>query len=315
MLGGRPLGWSNADMQVLEVPIAQIEIPERQVRRKINQESIRSLADSIAQVGLLHPITVCRTPEGTYRLLAGERRLRACQLLSFENIQCVVAQKIVDATSLQLVENEQRCDLDPLERAVWIMQYLDQTGLSKRAVAAQLGIPRPTMLNWLLILEASERHQQAIVDNFRRGTSILTLAHLAVARRTAKKLGNPQLQDELLDLAEAHSVSHSDLSKACDLLISHPKLTPLEAIQKVRPIEIFKKPRFQKESPRIVTQQNTAVNRINDALELAGRCFHELDQGLRLRIREQERQVLITKLREIEELALDLALVLSSMKD
>ncbi|MCK9221336.1 MAG: ParB/RepB/Spo0J family partition protein [Limnochordia bacterium] len=302
-------------MKVMSVPIKMIEIPPRQIRRRASQEGIKTLADSIAEVGLLHPITVRPLKGDMYRLIAGERRFQACKLLGFEYIECIIADQTIDATRFQLVENEQRSELDPLERAVCIMQYLNETGLSKNALAEKIGIPRTTMLNWLLILEASERHQRAIVNNFQGGTSVLTLSHLAVAKRTARRLKKDQLQDQLLDLAEEQQLARSDLEKASRLLIENRKLTPMEAIRRVRPVEKFRQPRLQEQNPRLASEQASVISKINEALDEAGRYFHQLDQGPRIVLKEQERQVLTTKLREIEELALDLAAVLSSTRD
>jgi len=89
----------------------------------------------------------------------------------------------------------------------------------------------------------------------------------------------------------------------------------MEAIRRVRPVEKFRQPRLQEQNPRLASEQASVISKINEALDEAGRYFHQLDQGPRIVLKEQERQVLTTKLREIEELALDLAAVLSSTRD
>jgi ParB family chromosome partitioning protein len=147
-----------------EIPIARVRANPYQPRRRMDEDSLRGLAASIADHGVIQPIIVSETIDG-YRLVAGERRLRAAQLAGLERIPAVVRQ-VADRDQLEiaLVENLQRSDLDPIEEALAYRQLIDEFGFSQETVAARVGRARSTVANTLRLLELHPEVQQAVVD-------------------------------------------------------------------------------------------------------------------------------------------------------
>ena len=141
-----------------EIPISSIERDPNQPRVSFDEDRLRELADSIKQYGVLSPILVQPSRvAGKFKVIAGERRLRASKMLGLEYIPALVdaesesdGEKIL---SIQLVENLQRSDLTSLERAHAIGALRDTYSLSVREIAARLGISKSMVQRSLEILE------------------------------------------------------------------------------------------------------------------------------------------------------------------
>jgi ParB family transcriptional regulator, chromosome partitioning protein len=148
----------------LEIPVARIRPNPYQPRKRIDDEALRGLADSIAEHGVIQPIVVTETLDG-YRLVAGERRLRAAQLAGLERIPAVVRQ-LADPEQLELalVENLQRADLDAIEEAHAYRQLIEEFGFTQESVASRVGRARSTVANTLRLLELDASVQAAIAD-------------------------------------------------------------------------------------------------------------------------------------------------------
>ena len=123
-----------------------------QPRKRFPQESLRELSESIAQYGVLNPLTV-RKRAGGYELVAGERRLRASRLAGLREVPCIVIDVNMEESGLlALVENIQRRDLDFLEEAEGIAQLIKLFGMSQEEVARRLGKSQPSIANKLRLL-------------------------------------------------------------------------------------------------------------------------------------------------------------------
>ena len=148
----------------IEIPIRRIMSNPYQPRRRVDEEALRGLRDSILEHGVIQPILVTETIEG-YRLVAGERRLRAAELAGLERIPAVVRQ-IADPEQLELalVENIQREDLGAIEEAHAYRQLIDEFGLTQETVATRVGRARSTITNTLRLLELEPSVQAAIGD-------------------------------------------------------------------------------------------------------------------------------------------------------
>ncbi|HEY7590947.1 MAG TPA: ParB/RepB/Spo0J family partition protein [Candidatus Limnocylindrales bacterium] len=148
----------------IEIPVRRILANPYQPRRRIDEDSLRGLRDSIAEHGVIQPIVVTETIEG-YRLVAGERRLRAAELAGLERIPAVVRQ-LADPEQLEiaLVENVQRADLDAIEEANAYKQLIDEFGFTQDTVATRVGRARSTVTNTLRLLELEPTVQAAIAD-------------------------------------------------------------------------------------------------------------------------------------------------------
>ncbi|HXG39358.1 MAG TPA: ParB/RepB/Spo0J family partition protein [Candidatus Limnocylindrales bacterium] len=148
----------------VELPLARLETNPRQPRRRIDEAALETLAASIREHGVIQPILVTQTFDG-YRVVAGERRVRAARLAGLERIPAVVRQ-LADREQLEvaLVENVQRADLDPIEEANAYRQLIDEFGLSQEEVAARVGRARSTVANTLRLLELPPAVQAAVAD-------------------------------------------------------------------------------------------------------------------------------------------------------
>ncbi len=147
-----------------DIPIARIQVNPYQPRKRMDEDTLASLAASIAEHGVIQPIIVSETLEG-YRLVAGERRLRAAVLAGLERIPAVVRQ-VADQDQLQiaLIENLQRADLDAIEEAHAYRQLIDDFGLSQDTVATRVGRARSTVANTLRLLDLDTALQEAVAD-------------------------------------------------------------------------------------------------------------------------------------------------------
>ncbi len=179
-----------------EIPIDRIERNPYQPRTAFEQEALAELAASITAHGVLQPVLVTETLEG-YRLVAGERRLRAAQLAGLERIPAVIRQASEqDQLELALVENLQRADLNAMEAARAYRQLRDLFGLTNEAIADRVGKARPTITNTLRLLDLEAEVQRAIEAGRigeGHGRAMLGLA--------------PTAQHELLALAIARGLS------------------------------------------------------------------------------------------------------------
>lgn len=135
------------------LPVEEIRTNPYQPRRHFDQAALAELQSSIAEHGVLQPIVVRRGPQG-FELVAGERRLRAAKALGLERIPAVV--RSVDDAAMQtlaLVENLQREDLGPLEKARALRSMMSAQGLTQEAVADRVAKDRATIANLMRLLE------------------------------------------------------------------------------------------------------------------------------------------------------------------
>jgi ParB family chromosome partitioning protein len=145
-----------------EIPLDQIERNPYQPRTAFESEALAELAASIVAHGVLQPILVTETLDG-YRLVAGERRLRAAQMAGLERIPAVIRQATEqDQLELALVENLQRTDLNAMEAARAYRQLRDLFGLTNELIADRVGKARPTISNTLRLLDLEQEVQGAI---------------------------------------------------------------------------------------------------------------------------------------------------------
>ncbi len=151
---------------VLELPLDRIERSPNQPRADFNEALLGELAASIAVHGVIQPILVRNLADGSYQLIAGERRLRAARLAGLDTIPAVVrdASDGTDSLELALIENLQRADLNPIETALAYRELIDRFGLTHEAVARQVGKSRVAVSNSLRLLDLAPETRQAITD-------------------------------------------------------------------------------------------------------------------------------------------------------
>jgi len=172
-----------------------------QPRKTFAPEALTELQDSIAQHGVLQPVILRSTADG-YELIAGERRWRASQALGKKTIPAVIRDGVSDQAMLELalVENLQRADLDPLEKARGFQQLVDQ-GLTQDEVAREVGLQRSTVANFLRLLELSETVQKVVSQG------MITMGHA----RALLGLPDRRRQDELCALTVRRGLTVRDV--------------------------------------------------------------------------------------------------------
>jgi ParB family chromosome partitioning protein len=158
-------GGSQPSDGVTQVPVENIRRNPRQPRVQFNAQELEELATSIREHGILQPLVVSPGEDGSYVLIAGERRLEAARKAGLRTVPVVIRhatdQQLLE---LALIENVQRADLNPLEEAEAFRHLIDEFGLSHEAVAARLGKSRVAVTNTLRLLEAAPAVKQALVD-------------------------------------------------------------------------------------------------------------------------------------------------------
>jgi ParB family chromosome partitioning protein len=147
---------------LLQLEVGEVEANPFQPRRDFDDAEIQSLAASIKSHGLIQPIAV-REVGGRYQLIAGERRLRA----AIEAGWTTVPARLIEAddrlaTELAIVENLQRKDLNPVEKAISFRQYIERYGCTQDELAGRLQINRSTVANFIRLLELPNEIQQAV---------------------------------------------------------------------------------------------------------------------------------------------------------
>ncbi|WP_395042866.1 ParB/RepB/Spo0J family partition protein [Flavobacterium sp.] len=160
----------NADKvvgNILEIEIDSIEINPFQPRTNFNEESLKELASSIKELGVIQPITVRKLDFNKYQLISGERRLRASKLVGLDTIPAYI--RIAndnESLVMALVENIQRHDLDPIEIALSYQRLIEEIQLTQEQMSERVGKKRSTITNYLRLLKLDPIIQTGIRDGF-----------------------------------------------------------------------------------------------------------------------------------------------------
>jgi ParB family chromosome partitioning protein len=184
---GEAIGIVASDETITKINPAEIQPSKSQPRKHFTQDQMESLVQSIQEHGILQPIIISPTNEG-YKIIAGERRWRAARLLGLSEIPVLV--KSVDsvkALELALVENIQREDLNPIEKARAYLELKNNFGLTQEQIAIKIGQDRSSIANTLRLLDLAENIQELVS----RGT--ISMGHA----RALLSLKDPKKQDIL----------------------------------------------------------------------------------------------------------------------
>lgn len=183
---------------LVSLPVDSIDPNPQQPRSSFDETTLQELADSIRANGVLQPILVRQVADDRWELVAGERRLRAAKLAGLTEVPAV-SRELSDAQSFELaiVENVQRQDLHPLERARAYQHYLERFGGTVESLAGRLGESRANVSNYLRILKL----RTEIVD-------LLSAGDLAMGQaRALAGLDDPQRQLALARLTVRRNLS------------------------------------------------------------------------------------------------------------
>lgn len=160
----------NADKvigNIVELDLDFIEVNPFQPRTNFSEESLRELASSIKELGIIQPITVRKLDLNKYQLVSGERRFRASKLLGLETIPAYVRiANDQESLEMALVENIQRQDLDPIEIALSYQRLIDEINLTQEQMSERVGKKRSTIANYLRLLKLDPIIQTGMRDSF-----------------------------------------------------------------------------------------------------------------------------------------------------
>ncbi len=169
---GRGMMSLMNENEIQEVDKSQINsfdinkiIPNRyQPRKSFNEASLKELADSIKEKGVIQPIIVSELGDGRYELIAGERRLRAAKIAGLLEIPVIIRNfSEEDKLEIALIENIQREDLNPIEEAQAYKELIERLGLSQDELAKKIGKNRSSIANTIRLLKLPEYVREKII--------------------------------------------------------------------------------------------------------------------------------------------------------
>ena len=198
-----------------EIDISHIVPNPYQPREHFDEETLASLAASIAEVGVVQPVIVRKALEG-YEIIAGERRWRAAQRAGLRNVPALV-RDADDKGALEaaVVENVHRQDLNALEEAAAYRQLMDDFGLTQEEVAARVGRSRSAVGNTVRLLNLAPAVQRFVVEGHLsagHGRALLSLEHEAAQQALAEEIVREGLtvRETERRAAEIHSAPEQD---------------------------------------------------------------------------------------------------------
>ncbi len=258
-------GDSVGGLRFEEVPVSAIRSNANQPRRNFSEESLKELAASIHEVGILQPLVI-RSTETGFELIAGERRLRAAKEAGLERVPVLIRQAAEgESMEMALVENLQREDLNPLETAAAYQTLMDGFGLTKDQLAHRLGKSRATVSNTLRLIRLPASIREMVL------AEKLSEGH-------ARALLGLETEEHMLRLAERVQAEKLSVRKTEELV--------REELAGPRPIQETEKPR---EEQNIADEYGEASRRIQDALMLPSRVRASRKGGrIEIRFREKE---------------------------
>jgi len=148
-----------------DLEVGQLKPGKYQPRSRMDAESLNELAASIRAQGVIQPILARELPNGSYEIIAGERRWRAAQIAELKQVP-VLVRKVSDnaALAMALIENIQREDLNPLEEAVGIQRLIDEFQMTHQAAADAVGRSRSAASNLLRLLKLPQTVQNMLME-------------------------------------------------------------------------------------------------------------------------------------------------------
>ncbi len=154
---------TNGSSSINEVALHKIKANPNQPRREFDQAALEELAESIRQIGIIQPITLRQMEDGTYQIIAGERRWRASQMAGLHSIPAYI-RTADDENMMQmaLVENIQREDLNAIEIALAYQNLIEQYHLTQDQLSEKVGKNRATIANYLRLLKLPAQVQVAL---------------------------------------------------------------------------------------------------------------------------------------------------------
>lgn len=220
--GGQAVGQPVASVSVIDVAVENLSPNPHQPRRQFDETSIRELADSLRTTGMIQPVVARLTDSGGFELIAGERRWRAAKIAGLTTLP-VILKKVdpIMQAQMALVENLQRQNLNPIERANAYKSLLDNLGLTHAELADRLGEDRSVIGHHLRLLDLPPDVQALIAD------SRLTVGH----GKVLAGVSDPAQQTRLAGLAVDQGLNIRNLER----LVGAPATTSPSTSQPSKP--------------------------------------------------------------------------------
>lgn len=181
-----------------EIDVDRIELNPYQPRKNFDEESLRELASSIREIGIIQPITVRKINGGSYQMITGERRYKAAIMAGLDSIPAYVrVAEDQNMLEMALVENIQREDLDSIEVAISYQRLIEEVNLTQESLSERVGKKRSTIANYLRLLKLPAEIQLGIRDR------LISMGHA----RALVNVPDPNVQLEIY-----HKIIKDDLS-------------------------------------------------------------------------------------------------------
>ena len=211
-----PVEEEKRDGEVVEqIPITSIEPNKEQARKKFDLEKLEELANSIKEYGIIQPIIVTKKGD-YYEIIAGERRWRAAKMAGLKTLPCLVREEEKQKNmEISLIENIQRQDLNPIEKARGLRMILDTYGLTQQELADKIGMSRSGLTNNVRILNLDPR-VIALVEEYN-----LTERHC----RALLRIQDPDKQYKMAIKIVENNESIADTERKVENKVKLPKDT------------------------------------------------------------------------------------------
>ena len=143
----------NSTEKIHKIKVIEIEPNRDQPRKNFDEEALEELANSIKTYGVLQPIIVNKK-DNYYEIVAGERRWRAAKKAGLTEMPCIIKEDVTDRSNkeIALIENLQRVDLNPIDKAKGLKELIDDYGMTQKELADSIGISRSNIANSVRIL-------------------------------------------------------------------------------------------------------------------------------------------------------------------
>lgn len=208
-----PVQVKNENRTVVEhqpmlVPVEKVIANRNQPRKMFKEKDLLELAESIKENGVIQPLLVAESADGTFELIAGERRLRASKLAGLERVPVLIKRSTKkDNMVMSIIENVQRSDLNCIEEGLAYFQLMNEFGLTQEEVAKKVGKERSTVANFLRILKLPKDVIMLLNKehlSFGHAKVLVALGDDEFTKRLANEAASKQLSvRELEDLAKA----------------------------------------------------------------------------------------------------------------
>ncbi|EJX00252.1 stage 0 sporulation protein J [gut metagenome] len=189
---------TEGSSSINEIELSKIKVNPNQPRRDFDETALQELADSIAEIGIIQPITLRQISDDEFQIIAGERRFRASQLAGLSTIPAYIrTANDENVMEMALIENIQREDLNSVEIALAYQHLLEQYGLTQERLSERVGKKRTTIANYLRLLKLPAPIQMGLQNKQ------IDMGHA----RALVTLDNPQLQIKLFEEILEHGYS------------------------------------------------------------------------------------------------------------